>query len=177
METRLVLPWIFILQYLPLALEGLCDLVASFPFFDPHNRDGNSEDGYIKGVLLKNECESKKKKKRNKNYECIPWEGTDQVCCSFPSTDEYDISTHILKCSDIWNTSLFEAFKVLASQDKVKERNWLNTTEEGNRFKLELKSSVFSWEGLIAKAWFCSQAGHADQAHFFCNLLWLNMCR
>lgn len=62
METRLVLPWIFILQYLPLALEGLCDLVASFPFFDPHNRDGNSEDGYIKGVLLKYECESEKKK-------------------------------------------------------------------------------------------------------------------
>lgn len=49
-----------------MALEGLCDLVASFPFFDPHNRDGNSEDGYIKGVLLKNECESKKKKKGTK---------------------------------------------------------------------------------------------------------------
>ena len=111
----------------------------------------------------------KKKKKRNKNYEFIPWEG-NQVCHSFPNTGEYDIGTHILRCLDIWNTRLFKVFKVLASQSKIKERNWFNTIEKMNRFKLELKSSIFNGEGLIAKVWFCSQAGHTDQAHFFCNL-------
>ena len=43
----------------------------------------------------------KKKKKRNKNYAFITWEGINQACHSFPSTDEYDISTHILRCLDI----------------------------------------------------------------------------
>ena len=30
---------------------------------------------------------------------------------------------------------------------------------------------LFSVEEVFAKVWFCSQAGHTDQAHFFCNFL------
>ena len=65
-----------------------------------------------------------------------------------------------------WDAWTFEIpgflrfFKVLASQSKIKEKNWFNTIEKTNRFKLELQSSIFNGEGLTAKVWFCSQAGH-----------------